>query len=153
MDTFFDILQDKLKEVQEQKALLHKQKNPFSVDYNTLDPKLIPVAQLLEQLVRAKVELNIGVPLQVNEATLASESSTEKSDVILIPLALHKYLAISLGQSSVYKIATPQQTLRADDVETVQLFLAQESAKEIRSVGSLDKSLYPQKVQDTIRIE
>jgi hypothetical protein len=154
MDDFFSILESKLTEltIERDRDLPQKQKNPFNVNYDTLEPELVPLAKLLEQLVRANAPLKNGGFLQVTEASSSDKMEDDYSDIILIPLAQQLHIAIVLDQTNTFKIHTPQTTIRANTLEYAQLVLAQVLAEELESMGSLDKSVYSKNVQDTIGI-
>jgi hypothetical protein len=157
MNDFFIILEDKLTELRLERArdLPQKQKNPFNVNYDTLAPKLIPLAKILEQLVRANAPLKDGGFLQVTEGSTPNKNKigNEYCDIILIPLAQQLHIAIVLDQTNTFKIHTSQTTVRADTLEYAQVVLAQVLAEELESMGLLDKSIYSERSQDIIEID
>jgi hypothetical protein len=125
------------------------EKNSFKVNYEKLNPALLPVAKLLEPLVNAKATMLSGDPFQVKASGAGAGES------LRIRITNYDFIYISVAKApETYLVSLPQvgQHL-AFGLANLEGILVTELSKYLGTLGYLDKSIYTPKSQDIIGIE
>jgi|ERR1035437_2839820 hypothetical protein len=149
-ETFFNRLKDIVATRKLPKPHLY-QKNTFDIDYKKCTPGLIPIAQLLETLINAKVTMLNGAPLQVQLLPLGYS--------LLIYPTRYNYDSIYISFDNVTSTfgldssTNKSGTLRVSSLETIEGALADKLGMYVASLGYFDKSIYSKKSQEVIGIE